>query len=186
MRQLEDLLACHQDMVELCRLKTRPPVIRDLVPAAIPMTTIYSVYRMVNQEGPPKGQLPQEVRVLFTTPKKRLHASAVLNIWERFAALNGSNIKRHIKTYQMYACACGDQDPLYDFNRVWFLIRQYEMRRIGLRVCPACGQRYAYNREDVSDVFNCHSCALIGAAQEAPSVNQRLPPTPGNWIKKYG
>ena len=161
MRQLDELLNYQEDLVELSKLKTRPPVMRDLIPPSIPLSTIFSVYRAVNKVGPPRGQLPQEIRVFFSSPKKRLHASAVLSIWDRYKDIHENKVKRHVKTYHMYVSACGENDPLYDFNRVWFLIRQYEMRRVATRTCPHCGQRYAYNREDVADVNNCHGCALL-------------------------
>lgn len=107
MRQLDDLFSHQEDLIELSKLKTRPPVMRDLIPPSIPLSTIYSVYKAVNHSGPPRGQLPQEIRVFFTTPKKRLHASAILSIWDRYSDLHCSKVKRHIKTYQMYIAACG-------------------------------------------------------------------------------
>lgn len=178
MRQLNELLCYQDDLIELSALKTRPPIMRDLIPPSIPLSTIYAVYKAVNKSGPPRGQLPQEIRVFFSSPKKRLHASAILSIWDRFKGLQEDKVKRHIKSYHMYVSSCGEMEPLYDFNRAWFLIRQYEMRRVGMRTCPSCRQRYAYNREDVADVNNCHGCPILVTEEQA--ADSRLPK------KRYG
>lgn len=162
--QLDDLLLHQDDLRILSEIKARPPVIRDLMPPSISLSTIYTVYRSVNKKGPPRGQLPQEIRVFFSNPKKRLHASVVLGIWDRFKNTEDSKVRRHINAYKMYVGAAGEMGPIYDFNRIWFLIRQYEMRRIAVKECGSCGQRYAYNREDVTDVHNCHGCAIIATA----------------------
>lgn len=159
MRQLESILAHQKDLEALCRLKARPPVMRDLIPSVIPDGTLYTVYRYVNKCAPPRGQLPQEITVFLATPKKRLHASALLCIWERFESLSNSIADRYVRTYEMYVGASAGA-PIYDFNRAWFIIRQYTQRRVALRTCPKCGQRYVYNREDVSDIRKCHGCAI--------------------------
>lgn len=159
-RQLDNVLAHQEILVMLCRHKARPPVIRDLVPDTVPENYIYNMYRKVNETPPPQGQLPQEIRTFLTAPKRRLQATVAVCAFQKLENIVEDHAMRYINAYTAYVRVFGE-DALYDFNRVWFLLRQYQLRRLGVGKCLHCGHQYVFNREDVSDFKKCPICSIL-------------------------
>lgn len=171
MRRLDDMIE-HQDVLaQLCRLRARPPVIRDLLPDSVPAPAIYMVYRKINNCAPPRGQLPQEIKTFLSTPQRRLQATLAVCAYNRHIRLAPEDRCRlFINVFQTYQSAFGS-DALYDFNRVWFLLRQYVLDRLGLAKCQCCGNHFLVNREDVSDWKKCCSCALLQKLQKTTEAS---------------
>lgn len=171
MRQLDDFLAGQKDLTQLCLLKARPTVIRDLVHGGLPSGTIFAMYRKINGKAPPRGQFPQEIRTCLANPKKRLQASVLICVFERLQGVAESSTERYIKAYEQYLITWPD-NPSFDFNRAWFILRQFTQKRIAVTNCRCCSHRYAYNREDVSDLNKCPVCALVRIKEvDAPSTD---------------
>lgn len=168
MRLLKDFLA-HQDIItELCAIKARPPVIRDLLPEdQVPTSLIYTLYKLINSASPPQGQLPQEIRTFLSSPLRRLQATVIACAYEATDGTVEERARRYLTAHKAYLKTFAAGDILYDFNRTWFLLRQLKLRRVALGKCLHCGHQYLYDREDLADYDSCAICELVTPVHQA-------------------
>lgn len=144
-------------LVTLCRLNARPPVLLNLVPPIIKKSLIYATYRTIVGD-PRQGRLPDSVSQCLCSPTLRLHATAIISFYEQFG---GQPIaERLIRAFHAYA-NMAVSEALFDFTRLWFLCRSYDIGLLRIAQCRKCTSRFAYNHGgDVTDERRCPVCAL--------------------------
>lgn len=147
----------YQVVVKLAELGARPPVIRDLVPAVIKSSMIQATWKAVRGESSPQGQLPQSVSFCLANPAMRLHATMILILAAQWRGIATPD-NRVINVFQDYLVAV-NKSPIFDINRIWFLIRSLDIRVVGLRSCK-CGMYFASDTTNVADAKKCPACAI--------------------------
>jgi len=175
MRLLDDFLDHQSILTALCLHKARPPVMRDLLPDTVPSGLIHKMYKHVNKSSPPQGQLPSEIRTYLNTPKRRLHSTVLVCAYERVKVegITDNRAGQFVEAYQSYLATFPKPDLIYDFNRTWFFLRQFSLKRVALDKCLRCGHQYVYNREDMSDWKSCCTCQLITPVRPDVSLFNR-------------
>lgn len=155
-----DFGTAYRLLVHLCKFGARPPIIRDMVPSIIKRPLIYTTWQTIHGRKSPTGMIPQDIHTCLSRTTHRLHTTSILLYIEQ--AKRQNIVKRTIGAFEHYMQIMAGE-AIFDFNRVWMIVRAEEAGRIGLSSCPTCGSRFANNRLDASDIHNCPSCALTAS-----------------------
>lgn len=146
---------------ELCKIGTRPPVLRALFPS-FPDTTITNIWVDVCGKRPPRGPLPYNIRSFLSNPQKRLETALVIKTFLRLRKLGAHDIDAMIGAYHVCAERLSESRMQHKtqlcFDRVWFICREYtSLRSIVLVRCPHCRCYYAHS---VSEAVNHDFCPM--------------------------
>lgn len=151
-------LFANQDLIaRMCRVGARATVMRDLLPDDISTRSLYDLFRQFTGESPKQGPLPNGLGTLLRTPHYRLQASVAICKYEQIAEAEPDYAGRYVAAFEAYQRTFGES-AVFDFNRVWFLLRQYKIGRCRLAKCSKCSCSYVYQTEDVSDRYKCPVC----------------------------
>ena len=155
--RVQALLTRQDLIVRMCRHGARVSVMRDLLPEDISTRAVLDIFRQVTGSFPKQGQLPQSLGTLFRTPGYRLQASVAVCKFERIGEAEPDFAERYMSAYEAYRRTFAE-NAVFDFNRVWFLLRQYTIGRCRMTKCVSCSSTYVYLTEDVSDRYKCPVC----------------------------
>lgn len=141
----------------LVRLGARPPSIKSLIQNA-PDALIRDYWVKLNGQRPPQGPLPSKSEWYFQSYDRRMQSATVVSIHKMLVQQGVHPVDAYIKTFEMYLEMFNDHQ--FNFDRLWQLIRDINIKNILIEQCTSCKSTYLRLRDDLARDSHCPACRL--------------------------
>lgn len=152
-------------VIGLVNLGARPPSIKSLIRNA-PDALIRDYWVKIHGQRPPQGPLPSKSEWYFQSYERRMQAATVISIHRMLVQQGIHHVDAYIKAYELYRELF--EDWQFNFDRLWQLIRDVNIKNILVEKCNGCRSTYLRLRDDLARDSHCPSCRL--AAQNRSSA----------------
>lgn len=159
---------------ELCKLRARPKIISAIVNGRTnkSLTDFGRMYKEVNGEAPPKGQLPSSPESIMNSAEKKLHGSFIIRKYIRLEKSGVEYEEAIFKAYIDYLDKFDTTpvDALIAFDNAYRLIGFYKSGLFNEVQCNECKLTYL---KFANQPIARHSCPICATARTRALVERR-------------
>jgi hypothetical protein len=161
---------------QLCEVQARPKTTSYLlwdISSRFSQAEIGRIYRGVNGEPAPKGQLPASTNRLLRTAEHRLHASYIVAKFKKFAVMGYTGPTMYLKLYHAYLRDHEYEslnNALLNFEQMFAILKEFKLGNLVIHKCREGAHLFVHNVGRPISKHTCPVCSLLRS--RAPSEAQ--------------